>query len=347
MSLTNKDFLDIRNYLEDEYWITCFLTRRGLGKTHSSLEYAYEVTSNNKAKFVLTRLNFEAFKKFKTDIEKYHNGWSCSLASQVIKKEGESIAYLSSLNTYANAKGGTYNDVELMIFDEFNEDIYIENAFAKFTMLIDSFKRHRKNFKCVLLGNPINKNNWFLNAIGLRIDLKNPDDKIYYMKEYGIKVVVIGTQSFKKLSKEREAINKLASLDPQAHSFYNENEFLNDESDCVVNFNRFVKPSFKPLFKFSYGEFKYIFGWYLEENGEKYFYVDRWNIFYNDYEDIYEYSFDTLGNTSKKSAILEDDDIEDFQQQFFKVEKQNKLHYGSFDCLEDLKRFISLGSIIY
>ena len=47
MSLTNKDFLDIRNYLEDEYWITCFLTRRGLGKTHSSLEYAYEITSNS------------------------------------------------------------------------------------------------------------------------------------------------------------------------------------------------------------------------------------------------------------------------------------------------------------
>lgn len=344
--LESKDFLNIADYIDDEYWIYCFLTRRGLGKTHSSLEYAHNVTSMNDSKFVLTRLNFEVFKKFKGDIEKNHNGWSCSLASQVIKKDGGTIGYLSSLNTYANAKGGTYNDVELMIFDEFNEDVYIENAFAKFTMLVDSFKRHRKNFKCILLGNPINRNNWFLNALGFRIDLNTKKDMIYTLDKPKVKLIVIGSDSFKKLAKERQDINELASLDPSAHAFYNENEYLNDDGDCVVNYPKWVQPTFKPLFKFGYGEFKYIFGWYIETDGNKYFYCDRWSVFYNEFNDLNEFSFDKVANLNAKSAILEEDDIDDFRTQFFKVAKTGKLKYGSFDAFEDLKIFISTGSLL-
>lgn len=344
--LKDRDFLHIEDYFEDGYWIYCFLTKRGLGKTHSSLAYAHKTTEENKTKFVLTRLNFEAFKKFKTDIEKNHNGWTCSLASQVIKKENESIGYLSSLNTYANAKGGTYNDVELMIFDEFNEDVYIENAYAKFVMLVDSFKRHRKNFKCVLLGNPINRNNWFLNAIGVRVNLNTYDDEIHRLEEYGIKVIVIGSNSFKKLSKERKDINKLAELDAAANAFYNENEYLNDETDCVTNFNKWVKPTFVPLFIFARTDYRYIFGYYYENN-VRYFYVDRYNSFYKEYKDLKHFSFDSFGNTqSKKTQILDDGDIEDFQQQFFHIAKSERLMYGSFDCFEDLKRFIALGSML-
>lgn len=343
--LTNNDFLKIENYIDDKYPITCFITDRGLGKTHSALDYAQKITENN-GKFVVTRLNFAAFKKFKDDIEKM-GGWKCSLTGENIKKDGEIIAYLSSLNTYANSKGGTYPDVKFMVFDEFNEDIYIENAFAKFVMLVDSFKRHRKDFRCVLLGNMINRNNWFLNAMGLRIDWQAKTDQIFDLDEYGVRVVVIGKDSFKKLQQERKDINKLASADPASHAFYNEREFLNDETDLVTNFVKWVQKTFKPLFMFRYGDFKYIFGYYYEQNNKRYFYVDRYNVFYKEYRGLKEVSFDLMGNVgSKKSHILEEDDIEDFQAKFFQIAKEEKLMYGSFDAYEDLKRFIALGSIL-
>lgn len=344
--LKDTDFLKVENYIEDEYPITCIITERGLGKTHSSLELAAKTVAN-KAKFVVTRLTMEAFKKFKDDIEQNMEGWKCSVAGQNIKKDGETIAYLSSLNTYANAKGGTYNDVEFMVFDEFNEDIYIENAYTKFVLLVDSFKRHRKNFKCVLLGNMVNKNNWFLNAMGLRPNWKAKEDLIYYLPEYGVKVVIIGSETFNKLNKERQQINKLASADPNAHAFYNQREFINDHTDFVTNFRKWVEPTFKPLFHFRKGQFKYLFGTYKETDGQQYFFVDRYNIFYERYGNLQEFSFDAEGNIgSKTTTILEDEDIEDMQMQLFKIAKSEKLRYGSFDAFEDLQRFIALGSLM-
>lgn len=343
--LKDNDFLKVEQFIEwdSDYFVTCIISPRGLGKTHSALVLAEEITKND-GKFVVTRLNDAAFKKFKDDIEKVE-GWKCSLQGQTIKKDGSTIAYLSSINTYANSKGGTYPDVKFMVFDEFNEDIYIENAFAKFVMLVDSFKRHRKDFACVLLGNMINKNNWFLNAMGLRIDWKREDDQVFYLKEYGVKVVVIGSASYRKLNEERQQINKLASADAASTAFYNEREFLNDETDMVTNFNKWVKPTFTPLFSFRYLDNKYVFGVYTEQNGFKYFFTDRWSVFYSDYTNIKEFSFDLMGNTNKNSKILEDDDIEDVQQKFFQIAKQNRMVYGSFEAYEDLKRFIALGSI--
>lgn len=342
--LNNNDFLKVEKYLDDDYFITCIISDRGLGKTHSSIDLVERKTKENNTKFVITRLTFEVFKKFKDDLNKA-NGLVCSLAAQNIKREGDVVGYLSSLNTYANAKGGTYNDVEWMIFDEFNEDIYIENAYAKFVMLVDSFKRHRKNFKCILLGNMINRNNWFINAMGLRIDWKNDDDMIYLLPEYGVKVVVVGRKTYDKVNQARRDINKLASADASAHAFYNEREFLNDESCYITNFNKWVKPTFIPLFTFKHNDIKYIFGRYKEENNSTFFFVDRYNIYYQEYAtDLVEFGFDSLSSfDSKKTQILDDSDIEDFQKQFFKIAKQEKLMYGSFDAYEDLRRFISFG----
>lgn len=344
MKLNNKDFLDVSKYLEDDYFITCFISERGLGKTHSALHYVNKKNKETGKKFVITRLTYEVFKKFADDISNIDN-LKCSLEKQNIKRDGEVVGYLSSLNTYANSKGGNYQDVEYMIFDEFNEDLYIENAYAKFVMLVDTFKRHKSNFKCLLMGNMINKNNWFLNAMGIRPNWKSEEDMIYYIKEYGVKVVIIGKNTFNKLAKARRSINKLASADPSAHAFYNEREFLNDDTDMVVNFVKWVKPTFQPIFSFRYGEYKYIFGKYVEENGEIYFFCDRISIFYNEYLDnLIEFGFDLLGSIgSKKTKPLEDKEIENFQQQFFIIAKQEKLKYGSFDTYEDLQRFVSLG----
>ncbi len=347
INLDKKDFLDVEQYLENEYPITCIVSDRGLGKTHSSIARVEQHCLTRNAKFVIVRLTYEVFKKFKDDLESSREGWKCSFASQNIKKDGEIIGYLASLNTYANAKGGTYNDVEYMVFDEFNEDVYIENAYAKFVMLVDSFKRHRKNFKCILLGNMINKNNWFLNAMGLRIDWKCEDDKIYYLPEYGVKVVVVGSKTFEKLTNARKDISKLASADPSAHAFYNEREFLNDETCLVTNFVKWVQPTFQPLFYFRLKEFKYIFGRYLEENGKVHFFVDRYNIHFKNYQGLAEFGFDGLGaSSSKESQVIEDDDLLDFQKHFFVLTKQQKLMFGSFDAYEDLKMFIALGSWI-
>lgn len=346
IKLEQKDFLNVKDYLEDDYFITCIVSDRGLGKTHSSISLVEKECIANRSKFAITRLTYEVFKKFKDDLEGSREGWKCSFASQNIKRDGETIGYLASLNTYANAKGGTYNDVEYMVFDEFNEDVYIENAYAKFVMLVDSFKRHRKNFKCILLGNMINRNNWFLNAMGLRIDWKCEDDKIYYLPEYGVKVVVIGSKTYEKLTNARKDISMLASADPSAHAFYNEREFLNDETCLVTNFVKWVKPTFQPLFYFRKSEFKYIFGRYLEEDGKVFFFVDRYNINFKEYTNLAEFGFDGLGSSSSKEAqVIEEDDLDDFQKQFFTLMKQQKLMFGSFDAYEDLKRFIALGAI--
>lgn len=347
MKLENKDFFNIDDYLEDDYYITCIISDRGIGKTHSTTNNFVQKCKENKCKLVISRLTFEVFKKYKDDIKTMCN-LNCNLQAQNLSDENGTIGYLTSLNTYANAKGGTYNDVKYMIFDEFNEDVYIENAYAKFVMLVDSFKRHRTDFKCVLLGNMINKNNWFLNAMGIRAKWKSDEDEIFYIKEIKVKVVIIGRKTFERLSIARKDINALASMDAASHAFYNEREFLNDESDSVVNFIRWVKPSFTPIYTFRYGEFKYIFGKYIEENGNLYFFTDRITSFYTPFiKNLPEFGFDLLGNVgSKKTQVLSEEELKQFQEQFFVICKQERLRFGSFDALEDLKRFISLGTML-
>lgn len=347
MQLRDKDFFNIDDYLEDDYPILCVISDRGIGKTHSTTNSIVEKCKESRKKFVITRLTYEVFKKYKDDIKNMCN-LTCSLQAQNLSDENGVIGYLASLNTYANAKGGTYNDVEYMIFDEFNEDVYIENAYAKFVMLLDSFKRHRTNFKCILLGNMINKNNWFLNAMGIRANWKNEADEIHYVKEYGVKVVIIGSRTFERLSIARKEINALASADPAAHAFYNEREFLNDESDNVVNFMRWVKPTFTPIYTFRYSEFKYIFGKYVEEDGRLYFFVDRISSFYTPFtKNLPDFGFDLVGNVgSKKTQVLSDEELKQFQEQFFVICKQERLKFGSFDAFEDLQRFISLGTML-
>lgn len=344
--LKNEDFLKVDKYIEDDYWCTCIISQRGLGKTHSAVEMIDNDITLNGGKCVFTRLTYEPFKKFKDDIG-VMTGWSCSVMAQNIKREGETIGYLTSLNTYANAKGGTYNDVKWMIFDEFNEDLYVENAYAKFCMLVDSFKRHRKDFKCILLGNMINKNNWFLNAMGLRIDWKSKEDVIHYLPEYGVKVVVVGSQTYANLMRARSDITKLASADPNAHAFYNEQEFLNDDGTNVVNFSKWVVKTFTPKFYFAYKEFRYLFGSYIEEDGSTCYFVDRDCIWFEKYEGtVPDFSFDGVGSVkSMSSQIVEDEDIEDIQSTFFVLAKQGKLFFGSFDCFEDLLMFIAKGML--
>lgn len=344
--LQNKDFLKVDKYLEDEYPVTCIISDRGLGKTHSAIEAVAKSANDNGTKFVMCRLTYEMFKNTKDDWANRH-GFKCNLSSHNITKDNKVVGYLASLNTYANSKGGNYNDVEWMIFDEFNEDNTIENAFAKFLMLLDSYKRHRKNFKCVLLGNMINKNNWFLNAMGIRVDWKSEDDVIYCLPEYGVKIVIVGSKTFSKVNEARSDINKLASADAVSHAFYNEREFLNDDTDKVTNYVKWVKDTFKPIFFFYYGEFKYVFGRYQDKDYGVRFFVDINNIYFKEFENkVPEFSFDVIGNaTSKKSKILDDEDIQGFQQKFFQIAKQEKLMYGSFDAFEELQRFIALGSM--
>lgn len=344
--LKNEDFLNVEKYLEDDYWCTCIISERGLGKTHSSVKMVDKDLTENGGKCVFTRITYEPFKKFKDDIGSM-TGWGCSVHAQNIKKDNETIGYLTSLNTYANAKGGTYNDVRWMIFDEFNEDEHIENAFAKFCMLVDSFKRHRKDFKCILLGNMINKNNWFLNAMGLRIDWKSQEDVIHYLPDFGVKVVVVGSQTYNNIKRARQDITKLASADPTAHAFYNEQEFLNDDGTNVVNFKIWVEKTFKPSFFFAYKEFKYMFGSYTETDGLTTYFVDRNNGWFRQWDGkIPEFSFDGEGALIAPSSLaLEEDDIEELQTQFYVLAKQKRLVFGSFDAFDDLVLFIGKGML--
>lgn len=345
-NLTNKEFFNIQDFLDDRFIITCVISDRGLGKTHSTTNFVVNECRRTDTKFVITRLTYEVFKQYRDDI-KNMCGLDCNFEGKRLLDDKKHIGYLTSLNTYANAKGGTYNDVRYMVFDEFNEDVVLENAYAKFIMLVDSFKRHRKNFKAILLGNMINKNNWFLNALGLRIDWKAEQDQIIDYEKERIRVVVIGTKSYSKLKQERQDINDLAALDPSAHAFYNEREFLNDESDKITNFKVWVEKTFVPLYTYRYGEFRYIFGKYKETDGKTYFFTDRSVGFYNKYIDkVPDISFDILGNFgSKKTQVLDENDIKMFQEQFFLICKQERLKFGSFDAWDDLQRFIGLGTM--
>lgn len=207
MKKKNK-YINIYDFIQDDYRTTFILGARGVGKTISALANTINRCCKNNTKAVYLR-------RYQTDVD--NMGVDLNLLSELTGKtisrnfaeinglkqdfilaDGEPVIYLLSLNTAGKYKSTSYKDVEIIIYDEFldlkNRELKKETTM--FVNLAMTIFRDFTKYKAVFLANSTNLFNCYF------IDFEViPTGKITKYRDKSIKIVMYQTSD--ELDNER------------------------------------------------------------------------------------------------------------------------------------------------
>lgn len=187
------------------YWI---IGGRGIGKTFSALKWAYE----NKIKFLFLKRTETQLKLLsKKDTNPFKNlnraGVSNVTTSPISEKLhgfyemdsdykaiGEPIGYMAPLSTFASMKGSSYEDVEVVIYDEFIKEAHekrIESEAKALMNALETIGRNRElegkpPLKLIALSNSNDIANdyfFYLNLVTLLEKMAKNEKTMTYLPE--------------------------------------------------------------------------------------------------------------------------------------------------------------------
>lgn len=159
----------------NKYRLYFFYSLRSCGKTTGCLRYILE----NKIKTVWIRRTSEEMRRFLQRLLNYQIIIEWQQNHKIMIKDGhlwldgEKLIYFVPFSTsYNNASGG-FDDIELILWDEYisrtsiRTNYYIDkNEFNSLVDLLSSFERIKIK-KCLFIGNAITKNNPLFNELGV------------------------------------------------------------------------------------------------------------------------------------------------------------------------------------
>lgn len=214
-TMTSK-FIDVGQFLADNYATTYIIGARGVGKTVSSLVYAVKKAYEANEKFIYLR-------RYQTEIDTL--GLNLKLLSDLsghkvameqvpddsgrtsfmITADSKPVGYLLALSVASKYKSTDYTGVFIIIYDEFidirGRELHGEvNLFLNFAMTV--FRDFSK-YKALFLANATDVFNCYFIAFNLI-----PRGKITKNKELSIKVVMYQT-SAELNRRNRTALAKL------------------------------------------------------------------------------------------------------------------------------------------
>lgn len=211
-------YIDINQFLADDYATTFVVGARGVGKTVGALVYAIKKSHGENKKFIYLRryqteidtlgLNLQLLSELtghKVAMEKVPD--DSGRTSLMLTADNKPVGYLLALSVASKYKSTDYTGVFLIIYDEFidirGRELKNEvNLFLNFSMTVF---RDFSTYKSLFLANATDVFNCYFIAFNLV-----PKSKITKIKDLSVKVVMY------KTSAELEKRNKT----PLAHLVY-------------------------------------------------------------------------------------------------------------------------------
>ena len=163
-------YYDISKLLTYNRFLNIVIGQRGGGKTYQAKKLGIKNFINKGEKFIYLRRNKSDI-KFKGKIEKFFDDMHDVFPEHELKVEpsgsfkidNKTCGYYVALSTAQNYKSTPFNDVTLIIFDEFIIDKsymhYIPNEVINFLEFISTVVRKRSNVKVIMLSNAITVSN--------------------------------------------------------------------------------------------------------------------------------------------------------------------------------------------
>lgn len=259
-----------------------------------------------------------------------------------VKKENpewiEVGVILDFSTSFKSAKSYAFDGYDFMMWDECNEvSTRIQNLYFKVINMLKTVQRFIASFEFVIIGNKDTTNDELMTVFGVRVPEDSSKTYIFSRPDYGITCYVIGTQDFKNLEQSNLLANKLANADDSTFGYLNDGGFGFDYSKKILTFKDYVKPTFKPIFKFIYGLNIFYFGQFIYDvTNEKAFYIVRESK-YTRWDNLSYLSFDFLGGSLQAHSILVDKEtLNSYGKMFFYAFKQDILFLNDFDCFSEL-----------
>lgn len=150
--------LDHINELGLPYDILIFVSEKNIGKSRQMLWHMNDAYERGK-QFVIMR-SLDAHLQVGLDAqlaEKHSNFYYYSMKGTIYSKDTKELAgYAMSLNTCTKFKGGSFDDVEWIWFDEATDehkDITVNSFRRLFISVVNSIERRKDEFKVIIMGN--------------------------------------------------------------------------------------------------------------------------------------------------------------------------------------------------
>lgn len=246
-----EDILSIP-YVKDFFNILTANGDRNIGKTYSSRRIARDVVKRGKRWAWIRNIDDEVKAQVVSDEEKFlaPNGWAhtegTSKAPNITNLKGNIVGYYRPLNTSAKLKSIEFPDVELMVYEEFNE-VVIPHKFLKMVKLASTMQRHEPNFMMILQANYVDQNDEILRSLGVGSKTLTKEDFVIFNWELGALVINIPKGIYRQppdKSKDTAYRASLGSYEVWKSQYGG--GFSNEEPINIVNENEFS--SISPVF---------------------------------------------------------------------------------------------------
>lgn len=327
------------------------LTERNVGKTYDTYQVAIKESLKPNAKLLCLRNTDKELQKMKSDFKARFKGqfivdgdFIYNVEKFYLTQDGEKIesykkkdlvGYFGAINTYTNYKSVEAKYINMVFYEEFNEDTIIgKQIYPKFINILKTFERFN-DIKIYMLGNKdACDSDYFINW---DIPANNTNENlISEVKTREGEIIGVCfdlcANEFKALANSQTLANKLAMLD-QRTALYAQGFYLKGHSNRVVNF-KYLAPSFVPKYRLAIDETTFLIGtfsggWAI---------TSPWNYQTSeivtekmDINQLKSYSLDLYGNLLNETSILDNDTHLLLQEFIFKREKNNLLFYDSYD----------------
>lgn len=238
----SKKWYDIGYLMSLNCDINIVISERSDGKTFSALKYCLNHYLETGNRFVYLRQMREDFQKGRgqqvfnglaksNEISKMTNGEfdfvKYKNSNFYLQKSGEDehevfedfnrVCYAMTLSETYHNKSTNYDDVDLILFDEFLSMSYLLDEFTLFQDTVSTIVRKRGNVRLIMLGNKLNYlDNPYLENFGLTNDVKymEPGHVYVYSLPNGLKIAI----EFPSLEEKSTESDKYFNFINNAHS---------------------------------------------------------------------------------------------------------------------------------
>ena len=317
---------------------------RNNGKTTSTMELVFnEITDGRKFIWIRNQAQ-QAEASMLNFLQRYGEfGFNGSVKSGVLKDGHEEVqGHFLSLNSARRTRSGAvFNDsrlgirTDLIIYDEFNElEQDTTDLLDKLVKLVESIQRDNPACLFICIGNRDTPTNKLTHKLGLK---PNTDFENTYCETienaYGLCVVYrIGNKDYRIFRPQRSISGFLAQLSPNTRRFIHEGGYLEKGLENVLNYEKFISPTFKPLVGLIIDGKSYTLGQF--EHYEK---GDAWALVLNYYEPINQVAFDEWSDIlNPNSARITDGMVQTFARLIFEGYKSRQLYFDEFETLEEI-----------
>lgn len=182
-------------YVEDHFNIFTANGDRNIGKTWSSRRVARDTVKTEKRWFWLRNIDDEIEAQVDSDKELFldPNGWlqtGKKHMPNIVDQNKNIIGFYRALNTSAKLKSIEFPEVDLLVYEEFNE-VKIQHKYLKFIKLLSTIQRQNPKLKTILQANYVDQNDDVLQALGMGMKKLSKEDFVIFNWEVGALIINI------------------------------------------------------------------------------------------------------------------------------------------------------------